>query len=996
MSRLLNHLPKNRAIWLSSAIFLLALLPRITTLGGTFIVNDENLYWTWTNEFTQAIVNFDWAGTLVGRGYPSVTQFWIQDLGFLIRLILDTLQGYAPADFWQRAALDQPLVFDLLGQRRLAIGIANALLIWLIYLQARKLMEEAIAFLGAILLTFAPFLLADSRTMRGDALLSHLMLLSVLAFLLFLRSGHWDQLILSGVALGFAILTKITALPLAGWAALAVGMYLLWRPDLTCWPTRLRWAVVLLAVWGATTTVVVFAFWPALWVAPLTTFEFVREFAASAVDGRTNYFWGRLTTDEPLPLFYPIAFLFRATPLMVLGVAVMAGLVIAAVWRWLPRSGTLAQPQPGLSYFSPRRFASFSFDTWHMPASTRWTLLALGAYALIFWIIINVGALKRDRYLLPVFPAAIFIAAAGLLWLVRQIGRRWPGNHLPALLAHGRWVWAAFSLLLVLELGHILSTHPFYSTYWSPLLGGGWAATNIMMAETGVESSALVELSQKPGAEHETVAVRYERDLAPAYIGKTVRLTVGEPWITANHVLLRQFHFQTEKLDQKLLDYLYRNPPERVIEFQGYPWGWVYPGPAAQYYTGSLLDGKAELLGYNLSGEIASSEQPLELKLFWRNKGYRPPEYIYVRLVDAGGFRWAETVAQPLPDFATTANQPEAIVEAVARLDIPPGTPPGLYFLKMGIASPADEPDVGEFALPSKGSKIVLARATHTPALTFDRPFNQALSGDLTLLGLEVPPSFILTPQTPQTVSLYWRANENVTEDYTLALSLIDTKGREVAYWLGPPVRGLYPSSNWQQGELIRDPWTLDLTTTRRNTDPISLGRYTLRLTLFAEAGQAINQVLLGETEVLDRRRLFDPPPIAYPLKAQLGQAISLLGYNLTQAPLTGGARLTLKLYWQATQPIPLDYTVFTQVLDASGAVIGQHDGLPAEGTLPTTTWEVGEIIPDRHQIDFPITPNGHYRLIVGMYDPRTGARLPITNAEGDAMGDFVLLYTLE
>jgi hypothetical protein len=976
-------------------IFLLALLPRITTLGGTFIANDENLYWTWTNEFTQAIVNFNWADTLVGRGYPSVTQFWIEDLGFLIRFIANTLQGYTPADFWQRAALDQSLVFDLLGQRRLAIAIANALLIWLIYLQARKLMGEAIAFLGATLLAFAPFLLADSRTMRGDALLSHLMLLSVLAFLLFLRHGRWGQLILSAVALGFAVLTKITAIPLTGWTVLAVGVYLLQRQDLTR-STRLRWAVLVLAVWGTIAALVVFTFWPALWVAPLTTFEFVRVFAASAVDGRTNYFWGRLTTDEPLPLFYPIAFLFRATPLMVLGVVVMAGLVIVTVWRWLVQSDALAQPQSGLSYFSPRRFASFSFEAWHMPASTRWTLLALGAYVLIFWIIINVGALKRDRYLLPVFPATIFLAAAGLLWLVRYIARRWPGNHLPTLLAHGRWVWAVFSLLLALELGHILSTHPFYSTYWSPLMGGGWGATNIMMAETGVESSALVELSQKPGAAHETVAVLYERDLAPAYIGKTVRLAVGEPWITANHVLLRQFHFQTEKLDQKLLDYLYRKPPEQVIEFQGYPWGWIYPGPAAQYYAGSLLDGKAELLGYNLSGETASPEQPLELKLFWRNKGYRPPEHIYVRLVDAAGFRWAETVAQPLPNFAPTANQPEAIVEAAGRLDIPPGTPPGLYFLKMGIASTADEPDVGEFALPSEGSKIAVARAKHHLALTFDRPFNQALSSDLTLLGVEIPPSFILTPQTPQTVSLYWRVNQNVPEDYTLALSLIDTTGREVAYWLGSPARGLYPSSNWQQGELIRDPWTLDLTTASRNTDSILPGRYTLRLTLFTEAGRAINQVYLGEIEVSDRYRLFELPPITHPLKVQLGQAISLLGYNLTQAPLTGGARFTLKLYWQATQPIPLDYTVFTQVLDANGGVVGQHDGLPAEGALPTTTWEVGEIIPDRHQIDFPVTPNEYYRLIVGMYDPRTHARLPITNAEGDTMGDFVLLYTLE
>lgn len=977
----MSFLSKFGPFWLSLGVLLLALLPRITTLGGTFIVNDETLYWTWTNEFTQALLSFNWAGTLVGKGYPSVTVFWVHDLGFLIHFLIDTLLGYPAADFWQRAALDQSFVFDLLGQRRLAMGVTNALLIWLIFWQARLLLDDAIAFLGAGMLAVAPFLLADARTMRGDALLSSLILTSILAFLLFLRHNRWRQLVLSAVALGFAILTKITAIPMAGWAVLAVGIYLLRRPGLT-WPARLRWASVTLIIWGGLTTLVVFAFWPALWVAPLAVFEFVRDYAASSLDGRLNYFWGQLSYDEPLPLFYPVAFLFRATPLTVLGVSVITGLVAVTAWRGSTQVGKSISQRPG--------------EWWGISATARWTLLALGAFAVIYWLTLDAGALKRDRYLLPVFPPAAFLAAAGLVWLVRQTGQRWPGVKLPAFLSQGRWVQVIFSLLLALEAGHIFSTHPFYYTYWSPLPGGGWMAAKTMMAESGIESSALVQLSRQPGAEHETVALLYERDFAPAYVGKTVRLNSGEPWITANHVLLRAYHYQTEKLDWNILDYLYRHPPEQVIEFQGYTWGWVYPGPAAQYSVGSQLDGKAELLGYNLSSETASPEQPLRLKLFWRNKGYQSPEHIYVRLVDAAGFHWAETIAQPLPNFAAGATQSEAIIEAEARLDLPPGTPPGLYFLKIGIAGTGDEPDVGEFVLPAAGNKIAVTGATLPPALTFDRPLHQPVSPALTLLGADVPRPFILTPQTPQEITLYWQAQEDVAEDYTLVLSLIDAAGQEVASWPGPPARGLYSSSNWRQGQLIRDPWTLDLGHAERPINSSKPGHYTLILTLFNQAGQPAGQVSLGEVEVADRRRLFEPPPIAHPLKVKLGQAISLLGYDLIQAPLTGGARFTLKLYWQAVGPIPVDYTVFTQVLDGSDMVVGQHDGVPAAGSLPTSAWEAGEIIPDRHQIDFPMAQNGQYRLIVGMYDPRTGARLPIYNAEGGAIGDFMLLYTLD
>ena len=120
------------------------------------------------------------------------------------------------------------------------------------------------------------------------------------------------------------------------------------------------------------------------------------------------------------------------------------------------------------------------------------------------------------------------------------------------------------------------------------------------------------------------------------------------------------------------------------------------------------------------------------------------------------------------------------------------------------------------------------------------------------------------------------------------------------------------------------------------------------------------------------------------------------MGYDLAQAPLTGGARLTTTLYWQARTPIPQDYTVFVQVLGPNGTLVGQHDSPPAGGRLPTSIWETGEIVPDRHQIDFPVSQIGEYRIIAGMYDPVSGARLPISDANGATIGDFWSLDTFK
>ncbi len=970
----LSRLLKNKSLWLALVVVVLALLPRVTTISGTFIVNDEPLYWDWSNDFTNALLKGDWRGTMIGIGYPSVLVVWVHTLSFAAQYLFDVLRGQPMADFAHRVALDQPMVFAMLGQRRLAMGLVNAVLVLLIFVRARRLLGEGIAFLGAGLMALSPFLLADARTMRGDAMMSSLMLLSVLEFLLFLREQRRWILVWSGVAFGLALLTKMTALPLAGLTGLAVLVYGLWQP--WTWVTRLRWGFTTLAIWGVVAGLTFFALWPALWVAPVDVFVFMRDYAASSIDGRINYFWGNLTSDEPLPLFYPTAFLFRANPIVVCGVIVITVLTLLSAWRWLRA-------------WRQKRGVNLD-ELWQMPGVARWTLIALGAYAAIYGLAINVGALKRDRYLMPIFPAALFIAAAGLLWLVRWLGQRWPGSKLPRLLSRGRWVWVILTVWLGLELAQILSTHPFYYTYWSPLLGGGRTAMTAMMAEGGIDSAGVVYADHLPNASHETLALLTGRDYAPAYSGKVVRLSNNSPWITANHVLLRQFHYQTEKMEPYLLEYLYRRPPEYVAEFQGYTWAWIYPGPAAQYYAGSRLDGQAELMGYNLSSQQASFDQPLQLKLFWQNDGYQPPAYFFVRLVDPAGFVWAAATAQPLPDFQAVTAKYQAIVESEARLNIPPGTPPGVYALKMGLAD--DEGTIGEFTLPTAANQIVVAPPANSPAASPARPMNQSL-GALTLLGADLPPTLVLTPPTSPVLTLYWQAGEAISQNYQISVRLMDSSGQEAAVWSGPPARGLYPSSNWRPGELIRDPWTLDLAQAPR---PVAPGRYTIAVAVVkAGTKQEVGQAMLGEIEVIDRLRLFTPPAITHRVDARLGQSIALLGYDLVQAPLTGGARFKLKLYWQALTPIPTNYTVFVQVLGPDGTVVGQHDGVPAGGVLPTTAWSAGEIVPDRHLVDFSTIQNGDYRLIVGMYDPATGARLPITDTTGAPGGDFVPLYIL-
>jgi len=95
-------------------------------------------------------------------------------------------------------------------------------------------------------------------------------------------------------------------------------------------------------------------------------------------------------------------------------------------------------------------------------------------------------------------------------------------------------------------------------------------------------------------------------------------------------------------------------------------------------------------------------------------------------------------------------------------------------------------------------------------------------------------------------------------------------------------------------------------------------------------------------------------------------------------------------LSWEAKQPVSVDYTVFVHV-ERGSTVLGQHDGTPAGGFLPTTLWRPGDRIEDVHELTLsaPYDPQTD-RLVVGLYDLRTMARLPVAATSLPASNDAV------
>jgi hypothetical protein len=84
------------------------------------------------------------------------------------------------------------------------------------------------------------------------------------------------------------------------------------------------------------------------------------------------------------------------------------------------------------------------------------------------------------------------------------------------------------------------------------------------------------------------------------------------------------------------------------------------------------------------------------------------------------------------------------------------------------------------------------------------------LGGAIRLVGYRLVQEEVL-PGDTLVLTLYWRAEEPVASDYTVFVHLEEADGSLVAQQDNPPVRGLRPTSGWEHGALVEDPYEIQL-----------------------------------------------------------------------------------------------------------------------------------------------------------------------------------------
>jgi mannosyltransferase len=413
--------------------------------------------------------------------------------------------------------------------------------------------------------------------------------------------------------------------------------------------------------------------------------------------------------------------------------------------------------------------------------------------------------------------------------------------------------------------------------------------------------------------------------------------------------------------------------------------------PGIQVRLGLKFGDAVRLLGYRPSNLTSVAGESVSLTLYWQPLRVLFSDYrLLLRITDDQGGEWGRYEGRPAAyEHPTTRWQIGATVPGSVAVPILAGTPPGDYHLQVAIY-PADNPqrleisspdglaqgqvyDLGKVAI-SRGPVSASYDAVTPPIRTLIRV---PLAPEVELIGHDFPDITTL-PGDILRGSLLWRAIQQPIPEYGVQLSLVNVAGQVVSQRTAPQAVAGYPSSLWQQGEFVRGQIAYVV------ASDTPAGDWQLQATLTTVDGRPVGlPATLARIRVNARGALPTVEAMEYPVEARFGGDIVLRGFAVKRS----GVGVAVTLYWQGSRLIDRSYQVFVHLLDSSGAIIAQHDGVPAGGDWPTSAWPPGSLVTDIHTLVLPATaPAGPYHLAVGAYDSVSGQRLPVAGASDNRL----------
>ncbi|MCC6606366.1 MAG: glycosyltransferase family 39 protein [Anaerolineae bacterium] len=393
--------------------------------------------------------------------------------------------------------------------------------------------------------------------------------------------------------------------------------------------------------------------------------------------------------------------------------------------------------------------------------------------------------------------------------------------------------------------------------------------------------------------------------------------------------------------------------------------------------------------------QAAAADTAVTLALTWqKTEAIERPINAALRLVDSDGLPLAQQ-NEPLVDALNRPTTLWAAGETVItyhRLPLAPGTPPLTFAVDLSLYTETEAGITAVERVDVAGQQVVLGQVSLSPPVGVANPYELADSlppllmpttfGDgLTLLAAGVDRQEI-APGQSLLVVLKWQAEQGDLPAIEPRVALV--QGDDVLVEsVGAPALGRYPTQLWQAGEVVVEHRFLAIPAAAEG--PAQL------VVAVEDEVTAVTNLTISTTA-----RQFTQPPVDVVVNEAVGDSAVLLGYSLPQTEFAAADALPLTLVWQAGEvPFGSSYTVFVHLLDEAGNLIGQHDGLPVNGSRPTTSWLPGEFLVDVHEVRLRDPSfSGRANLVVGLYDPVSGTRLVAQNGRDFIPLDSELVIT--
>lgn len=358
--------------------------------------------------------------------HPGVTLMWITGIPIeLAKQLTNTIYDHKTF-----------LMFHMVAKASVVLA-QFALSLVVIYLLSLIIgFNKAVLF--TLIFSLEPFLVGNSVLYHMDLLFTLFLFISLLLAYLYLLTEKYSWLVLLGLFLSLSFLTRSIGIGAYVFCATLVSVMIYYKGS------GIKKALKYFAHLAFYFFVFTLLLFPALWDQPLEIItDIFSEGARIGVRNGHNQIYFEEETSDPGPYFYPLIFLIKTSPFLLLGIT----LYLLHGLRNLQKLGQLKNGR----------------------------FFGLVAYLALFYmgylVVMTFPTKKLDRYVLVAFPFFSLVAFYGYSAV---------GNYFKRTSAQKVYYLILFLLFTIFNLSPLIYLKSYLFTYTNPLVGGAAKANELI------------------------------------------------------------------------------------------------------------------------------------------------------------------------------------------------------------------------------------------------------------------------------------------------------------------------------------------------------------------------------------------------------------------------------------------------------------------------------------------------------------------------------------